>query len=463
MKKVFCLSLCLFMAFGVLFTACKGSDEKTKLDLKGATVTIMAQTTARDPRKDENAKTSVTYEKSVSHINQVEADFNCKIDVKSQNDWDALDKDFLTAMAAGAPPADFISGDSAVGQPKYMLNGYLLPLNDWMNVYDEGGTGSFDKNFSNALTYDGKVYMVAAKGERPGENVLFFNKRIFKENPQLKDYDMYGMSKKGEMTWDKFREIAMKATVDTNGDGTTDIMGIASQGLPGSIFNNAIVVSNGNFYIEYDKELGRDKVILNNESGMRALNFTFDLAMKDKVLGISGPYEGDWLYGRTAFQRAEAAMFVGGIGEVTQFTQLKTTDKYGFLPIPVGPDAGKVIKEISKTEFFAAIHTTNKADLDNLPNKCKVLEALIAPQDWAVPFAESWETWCCDAEDVDMLDFFAKMENTFTFYQGYDQLRGAFIWSSCGMDQNIPPSTYVQEQLPAVEDQINTMWDQKAQ
>ena len=446
MKKLGLIFLVLIMCAGMV-AGCKPEEKAEAVDLGGREVKYFSQTDGIDPRAYEAAKDTPTYEKDVARIEQLEKDFNCKIKVVTYNDFDATHKNFLTAMAAGSPPADVINNDSALGYPTYMVNMYLEPLNDYFDVYDSND-GVWDARFSKGGEWNGKVYMVTPKREMHPTNIMLFNKRIFSESSELKEYDLYQLVKDKQWTWDKMREIAMKATKDLDNDGKTDQMGVAGQGLTGSIFNNALVVSNGCHYIT---DVDGKKTFDINEQGMKALEFTFKLAWTDRCYGVEMPYD-DWLGAMDNWQRGNVALFVTETYKAYDYKKIMTADKFGALPIPIGPDMTEYVTERSKNEIVGII-----AGCQDPEKVAKLTEAIFKRPEWAISLADAIEKNFFDEESVNIIVELAQ-NPTFTFYQGYEKLLGLFIWGTNGLYDKVPPATYYAENYQIVQDDIDRMW-----
>lgn len=95
-------------------------------------------------------------------------------------------------------------------------------------------------------------------------------------------FEQAGIEKVPE-TWDELIEVAQKLTVDLDGDGNIDQWGLATNGLPGQVFNtysffNLLLTNNG----QVIDETGMPT--FNSPEGVEALQFMVDLRNKYKVM-----------------------------------------------------------------------------------------------------------------------------------------------------------------------------------
>lgn len=83
-------------------TSSSGSanPSKTTVNFEGRTVKIWSGYQA-DPRKNEAAKSSSTYEEDCAKWDQIEKDFNCTIEILTEEDFDFFRNGFLNAYASG--------------------------------------------------------------------------------------------------------------------------------------------------------------------------------------------------------------------------------------------------------------------------------------------------------------------------------------------------------------------------
>lgn len=91
-----------------------------------------------------------------------------------------------------------------------------------------------------------------------------------------------GISKVPE-TWDELIDVALRLTKDTDGDGNIDQWGLATNGIPGQVFNTYsffnLLLTNGGKIVDAE---GRP--LFNSKEGVEALQLMVDLRNKYKVM-----------------------------------------------------------------------------------------------------------------------------------------------------------------------------------
>ena len=152
--------------------------------------------------------------------------------------------------------------------------------------------------------------------------IVVWNKALFEaENlPSL-----YELMESKEWTWEKMREIAQKATRDTDGDGVIDQWGVGGQAIRHyqrtiasfAVANNASPV----VYVD-----GKVKANLTDPDFVAAVEFMAQLHA-DNVTAYDGGY--------TLFNQGKVAMDVCHFWEISQYQQ--GVADVGIAYIPLGP------------------------------------------------------------------------------------------------------------------------------
>lgn len=135
---------------------------------------------------------------------------NPDIDVISEavgTDYDDLYTKYMTAIASDSLPNVGIVGQRH-GIPQMYDSGKLLVIEDYLS--DES-LDDIIGNYWGRFIYDGKRVCIPYSNSVP---VLYYNADLFEE---------YGIEPPKSL--DEIPEIAKKLTIDTNGDGVTDIYG----------------------------------------------------------------------------------------------------------------------------------------------------------------------------------------------------------------------------------------------
>lgn len=419
------------------------------VDFGGRTVKIWASWQA-DPRLSESAKTSSDYEENCQAWDDIEKEFNCKIEVLTQEDFDYFRDGFLNAYASGEVIADLIAGDMTYSYPTWIINDMLYPLDDILDCYDENGDGPWDPKVSEVYTYNGKCYAVKEKNITLPKYVMYFNSSLFEREAALKDYNLFELVKNNEWTWDKFLEIAKKATIDKNGDGTADIMGVASHGQPGSFLINGLAVSNGNYFVTRT-DTGAT-FSLDSDNGLAALEFAYKMAWDDKCLGITGVYD-SWDGGEKEFKAGRAAFFAGDRGDMVFNEDME--DKIGMLPFPMGPDSGgKYIGDYPVTDFWGIVNGCEQ------PEECaKLMTAIVTNNNKGIndDIEQVYESQIDMEENLEMIEIMLDSRE-YTQYYGYQVLIDEILWSDYGLRDKISPATYLAQKKGVINSALESIW-----
>lgn len=99
--------------------------------------------------------------------------------------------------------------------PIYATKNIVQDVSKYINIEDDFWYDSVTK----AFTYGGVPYAIGADANPV---VISYNKTLFEQNNVKTPREYFD---EGNWTWDTFRDVALKLTKDTDGDGITDIYG----------------------------------------------------------------------------------------------------------------------------------------------------------------------------------------------------------------------------------------------
>lgn len=290
---------------------------------------------------------------------QVEEAYNCKVKVISiYPDQNYL----LKEIAAGNKMADVINMSLDMMIPAAALN-QIRPLNEvegirlndarWVEMYNTLGT------------IDGKTYGVNFTRPPEARACIYYNRDLLKNAGVTEDPQDLALA--GEWTFDKFREMCIAATKDTNNDGVTDQYGLLPCNPDAAAFffttaNNAplVVKDASGKYVEN----------LNSQAFADALNFYNDLVNTDKVVKIWEEHTAESTYNVDKFQdnlkffTEGKAAFMTCDSWVGNQHLYKVSDQlnYGILPIPMGPNADRYYGFAKDGNLYAIPVTNNDLD-----------------------------------------------------------------------------------------------------
>ncbi len=250
------------------------------------------------------------------------ADFNAthpeiQVSGVSMGQYAALSQKIMAAIAANSPPtmaqvyenwtANFIDAGAIVPLQKFVdgSNGLSQEeLADIFPVFLDGGT------------FAGQLWTFPFNKGLPA---LYYNKEMFQKAGLDPD--------RPPQTWEEFREMAAKLTLDADGDGRPEQWG-TSFSIP-TIFAmfQLILVQNGGQIMSPDGT----QFLFNTPIGVDALQYLMDLVEKDHVAYIApGAYEH-----QTDFVARKAAMIQGHIVS-RKYMEPQLTFVPGIAPIPRG-------------------------------------------------------------------------------------------------------------------------------
>jgi multiple sugar transport system substrate-binding protein len=275
------------------------------------------------------------------------ADFNAthpEIQVKgvSMGQYAALSQKIMAAIAAGNPPtlaqvyenwtANFIEAGAIVPLQQFVEGSKGFSQEELADIFDvflEGGT------------FDGQLWTFPFNKGIPA---LYYNKQMF----QKAGFD----PDRAPETWGEFREMALKLTVDTDGDGKPE-QWATSFSIP-TIFAmfQLILVQNGGHILSPDGS----QFLFNSPTGVEALQYLKDLVEKDKVAYIApGAYEH-----QTDFVSQKVAMIQGHIVS-RKYMEPQLTFEPGIAPIPRGKKPAVMLTGTNLAIFSKATEEQQQA------------------------------------------------------------------------------------------------------
>ncbi|HHX01963.1 MAG TPA: extracellular solute-binding protein [Firmicutes bacterium] len=237
---------------------------------------------------------------NLAYIEQVERDFNVKIEFQQVLTWGGRVDEIMASVMAGDPAGDivyFYTTDT------HLLAEALRPVDVLDESYWAGLTGYHaDKSL---YSYQGVPYAVPVGGnyhygnDLASAQILLWNVDFFEENGLENPYELMLA---GEWTWDKFLEICKQATADTDGDGQIDQWGV--QGWDPMMLAQIFAFTNNGSFVTIDDN-GKAVFTGNTEPVLEALNFVHDLNYVHRVMypETIGPWDhaNPFYEGRVAF------------------------------------------------------------------------------------------------------------------------------------------------------------------
>ncbi|MEE4194299.1 MAG: sugar ABC transporter substrate-binding protein [Anaerolineae bacterium] len=201
----------------------------------------------------------------------------------------------LTQVSANDAPDIMQIGDDAV--PMFVDAGALISLDEFIANDADFDTSIYLPGLLEPGQYMGQQYMLPKDFSPMG---VYFNKSIF---------DEYGVDyPTDDWTWTEFLDIAQQLTMDTDGDGKTDIWGVQLTANWTTGFEYFIFANGGKLISEDGKNFVG---VMDSEASIGAVQFFSDLYNVYKVAPPPADFNA-WAGGNSEFDNGQAAMRLFG-------------------------------------------------------------------------------------------------------------------------------------------------------
>jgi len=301
-KKLVVLILVMVFALTMLVSA------EEEVDFGGKEITIICNWEYLDPNGEQAKEIMAKY--NIGGINML------------TTPWEEIYNTAKSRLLSGDSTYDIWYLGHTFPHPLLKDNA-LYPVSDILGMDYYESLPPVKKMVADVMTLDqDKRYYVADFGSDFFNYIyVYWNKDLF-ERQGLPD--LYELYQAGEWTYEKMEEIAKKATLDKDNDGTIDQWGI------GRIHHKDWMLSNGGSYLEWeDSQL---KVAMGDDV-IYALSVLSKWKNVDKILK-SANYEDDETIMNLFFE-GNAAMTTAAPWELWPDAM---EDRYSVVPLPKGPD-----------------------------------------------------------------------------------------------------------------------------
>lgn len=203
-------------------------------------------------------------------MNPVFEELNPEIKVKHEvAPWDQLTEKYMSAVAARTMP-DVGMMSNQCNYSGIAAAGALRPLDEYTEEWN--GKTDIPQSFWDPYTWKGKIYGLPWFADI---SIMFYRKDILKEAGYPEPSPTQAIS------WDEVIRMSKKLTADTDGDGTVDRWTFDMGDLEPLMYSWPV------FWWQFGGGImneDRTEVTVNNEQGLKAGQFIYDLVYTHNVL-----------------------------------------------------------------------------------------------------------------------------------------------------------------------------------
>jgi multiple sugar transport system substrate-binding protein len=296
-----------------------------------------------DISDDPGLSNAETAQLRLDNVRRVEQKYNVKFEFVNLG-WNGIIESINTSITAGTPECDIYLTDLQFGIPA-VVNGLAQDLT---KIAPENSDLFGEKKVIKPLEGLGGTFLFGEQGLTVNGIMIGYNATMIQDLGLEDPQELYN---KGEWTWDKFAELALKGTKDNDNDGTTDVYGY------GGIFTdltNGLVMNNGGSIASTETEG------LSSKPVTEALEFINRLYNVDKS---ARPWNGDdwndninaWASGKVMFWTAQSwSLKAEADAAVANGAELPFT--YRIVPYPKGPSGdGKIYSPVAGNWYIIPV------------------------------------------------------------------------------------------------------------
>ncbi|MDR3020216.1 MAG: extracellular solute-binding protein, partial [Treponema sp.] len=303
---------------------------------------------------------NASQEKTLEWRTRIQRENNVRIRERMIASWGEMPQIAATSIMTGRPAATVfvLQPDWAMALKKQDL-AYPISDNKAVNLRNPQPVARgqipvrWNQSTLDSFTFKGKTYSMSVDVNLNNAQVVFFNKRLFREaglDPNLP----YDLQRAGTWTWDKFLEICKQLTRDTRNTGIIDTYALPRD-LSTEILD-AIIASNGANYVGKDARTGKFLNATNTPAFIEALQFAIRLNNEGVMKPRPEPSNWDWY--KSEFIDGNVAM---RIEESYVWNELgNMRDDWGVVLFPKGPRERNY--RVFTRENVLVIPATYKAD-----------------------------------------------------------------------------------------------------
>ncbi len=246
-----------------------------------------------------------------------------KITSVNLGSYSTLSQKIMGAVASNRPPTMAQVYESWVSELRDAKK--IVPFYAYKNIIGDSALNDIFKPLIVDNEWEDSLISFPFNKSVP---VYYYNKDLFKK---------YGI-KRFPKTWEEFRNVAKKLTIDTDGDGKPDIYGTA---YVIDVWMFATIL-----YQKGGRLIQGDSAAFNSKAGIDALQYLYDLVYKDSCAYITTGYKH-----QDDFASGKVAMVWGTIVSYS-FMKDKINFNLGVAPVPHDKNDSTVIVSGTNVALF---------------------------------------------------------------------------------------------------------------
>jgi len=396
-----------------------GSDKK---GMGGAKVVIGTWGASPVP-----AATSPTYSTYTQKIKDIESKYNCKIDYKVVANAVEYKNAFTSASMSGIKYADIVHLGSGWVFPQHLRNGFLHPLDKYVDVKDVG----WDQKPMEQTVVNGKHYVLFTANNFNGISGIYFNRAVFKKFG-VNDPSTYVAS--NNWTTKTFLELAKKCTGTKDGvqyyGYTLSKSGVAGWG---AIFGGKQIQKNkGKYVYNPDKKF------------ITGIQFAHDLTNKHKVTG-------------TGWDQGRVAMISGATWDGNDVAANVGGENVGWTYLPKAPGEKDYYCRYDSSECWGIPSAAkNPAVL------AQIMVDYIYPSKTGNTVEAKNERYFYDATSFNTaVQAIKKAQQQAELSPTYDFISTGIGWNDFGLAEGKSPQQYIASVKAQAQAELDEVWQQK--
>lgn len=435
--SLICVIGLLFCAAGCTTKVTVSEGENTgankEYDLKGATVTI-GYYSSENGDGGKPSPSSPTYQEETKLISEIEKKYNCKIEYRERTgDVWTYYRDWITAAQAGVKFADIIQISTGIVYPTHMKNGYLTPLDDYLDI----DSTVYNQSAMKQSAVDGKHYITVMSNRMYVPKGLFFNKNVFK-TLGVDTPDTY--VKSNQWTWETFLNLAKATTKEKNG------VKYYGYGFRGTEVDDWAKSNNASKVVF---ENGKYKFNMSAPNYLKAVQFVYDLYNTHKVATNPSDCAKLWKSGNVA-------MFINLPGNGVEYMEDLGSDNVGFTYLPMGEDANDYAATVEETTAWAIPSTVKNPEAI-----AQIMYELTYPYKWRSTLEDQQEKNFGDETSFNVaVDLGNKASTNMNLMPIYDYIRNNITSSAFGITEKTSPQAFVASVAVTAQSEIDVVWNQ---